>query len=176
MTPSNHKRYTLDQINEVQSRRIFFDTNVLLMVFRNDDRIHPRRHKYSDLLAKILARRVQIFVNETVLSEFYYAALKSERDRSNYPSVKEFRNSETGIQARESIFRNIEAILRQLKYIPSNLSLTEMTNQFTVDSLDFNDKLIAETCRKNNFVLVTDGADYKDEDIDILSTNSMMFE
>ena len=69
----------------------------------------------------------------------------------------------------------MKAMLQQLQYVPSNLSLSEMTDQFTVDSLDFNDKLIAETCRKNNFILVTDDADYEDSEIDVLSANTVMF-
>lgn len=175
MTHSSFRRYTWDQIHEVHDRGIFFDTNVLLMIFRSDQHVYPRANKYFKIFAKILARRMKIFVNEIVLSEFYYAAFKSEREMSNFSSVKAFRGSETGIQARESIFRDIRALLQQLTYIPSNLSLPEITNQFTVDFLDFNDKLIAETCRKNNFVLVTDDADYKDTEIDLLSANSVLF-
>ena len=176
MMASKSKRYGIHQIGDLKDRKMFFDTNVLLSIFQKDRRNDPRSDKYRQLFAKILTHRMEIFVSETVLSEFYYFAIKSERDSSNFPSVKAFRDSETGIQARESIFRNIETILQQLNYIPSNLSLTEMTHQFTVDSLDFNDKLIAETCRKNNFVLVTDDADYTDTAIDVLSANTMMFD
>ena len=124
---------------------------------------------------KILARRLDIFVNEISLSEYYYAALKAERDHSNFPSIKAFRDSETGMLVREEIFSNIRTMLQRLQYIPSNLSHSEITNLFTADSLDFNDKLIAETCRKNAYVLVTDDADYKDADIELLSANSILF-
>jgi len=174
MTASKSKRYGIHQIGEVKDREVFFDTNVLLLIFHEDYRNDPRSDKYKKLFMKILTRRMEIFVNEIVLSEFYSFALRCERDKSNFPSVKAFRNSEAGIEAREEIFGYMKAMLRQLQYIPSNLSLTEMTNQFTVDSLDFNDKLIAETCRKNNFVLVTDDADYVDAEIDVLSANTVM--
>jgi len=173
MMASKSKRYGIHQIGEVKDRKVFFDTNVLLLIFHEDFRNDPRNGKYIKLFIGILARRMEIFVNEIVLSEFYSFALKREREKSNFPSVKAFRDSEAGIEAREEIFGYMKAMLQQLNYIPSNLSLTEMTNQFTVDSLDYNDKLIAETCRKNDFVLVTDDADYMDTEIDVLSANTM---
>ena len=173
MMASKSKRYGIHQIGEVKDRKVFFDTNVLLLIFHEDFRNDPRNGKYIKLFIGILARRMEIFVKEIVLSEFYSFALKREREKSNFPSVKAFRDSEAGIEAREEIFGYMKAMLQQLNYIPSNLSLTEMTNQFTVDSLDYNDKLIAETCRKNDFVLVTDDADYMDTEIDVLSANTM---
>ena len=173
MAASMSKRYGIHQIGEVKDRGVFFDTNVLLLIFHKDYCDDPRSDKYKKLFMKILARRMEIFVNEIVLSEFYSFALRRERDRFNFPSVKAFRDSEAGIEAREKIYGYMKAMLKQLQYLPSNLSLSEMTDQFTVDSLDFNDKLIAETCRKNNFVLVTDDADYVDTAIDVLSANTM---
>jgi len=173
MTASKFKRYGIHQIGEVKDRKVFFDTNVLLLIFHQEYRYDPRSGKYRKMFARILAHRMEVFVNEIVLSEFYSIVLKSARERSNFPSVKAFRDSEAGIEAREEIFSDMKTILQQLNYIPSNLSLSEMTNQFTVDSLDFNDKLIAETCRKNDFILVTDDADYVATAIDVLSANTM---
>jgi len=147
MTLSKHKRYGIHQIKEIRDRGVFFDTNVLLIMFQRSEEECPRYRKYSDIIAKILSNKMDIFVNEIVLSEFYSFVLRREREKSNFPSVKAFRDSEAGIEVREKIFGYMKAMLQQLQYIPSNLSLTEMTNQFTVDSLDFNDKLIAETCR-----------------------------
>jgi len=175
MPTSNRRRYSPSQIYELRGRGVFIDTNVLLMIFRKNKYNHPRGDKYFEIFTKILAHRLKIFVNEISLSEFYYAALKVERDKSNFPSIKEFRDSEAGIQAREEIFSDMRTMLHRVQYIPSNLPQSEIMNLFTADSLDFNDKLIAATCRKDNYVLVTDDADYMDTDIEILSANSTMF-
>ena len=175
MTASTYKRYGVQQIKDIKDRGIFFDTNVLLILFRPGEEKGPRYYKYVSIFAAILTNRLKVFVNEITLSEFYNILFQRAWHGSNYPFVKEFRDSEAGIEAREEIYGYMKAILQQLQYVPSNLSLSEMTNQFTVDSLDFNDKLIAETCRKNNFVLVTDDADYVDSEIDVLSANTVMF-
>ena len=161
--------------------KFFFDTNVLLILFRLDipartNSPDMKRYKnYSRILTRFLANRIEIVINEIVISEFYYASLKFARDISNFSSIKQFRNSETGVQVIENIFSNIKTMLSQFKFLPLNTTGSTLLNMLSVDSLDFNDKLIMETCRRNNLVLVTDDADFKIAPVDVLSANRAMF-
>ncbi|MDR3302817.1 MAG: PIN domain-containing protein, partial [Treponema sp.] len=50
----------------------------------------------------------------------------------------------------------------------------EIRSLLTIDSLDFNDKIIADTCKTNKCLLITNDADFKDADIDILSVNKKL--
>jgi len=170
------RRYSIRQIEEIKHRKLFFDTNVLLFIYGNARSHHPHAGNYGKLLAKILVYRMNSHVNEIVLSEFYYASLKHEREASNFQFVKDFRNSEAGILSRETIFSRIADILKRFTFVPYNLMPDDIVALLKIDSLDFNDKLIVETCRKNNFVLVTDDADFKDAPVDILSVNHALID
>jgi len=170
------RRYGVRQIEEIKHRKLFFDTNALLIIYGNARSHHPRSAHYAKMLAKLLAYRMTFHVNEIVLSEFYYASLKHEREASNFQFVKDFRNSEAGIRSREKIFAGIADMLRQFTFVPYNLTPDDIAGLLKIDSLDFNDKLIVETCRKNNFVLVTDDADFKDAPVDILSVNHALID
>lgn len=50
----------------------------------------------------------------------------------------------------------------------------DIYSMLCVDSLDFNDKAIELICRENNFVLMTNDADYMGTSLEILTANNKL--
>ena len=52
-----------------------------------------------------------------------------------------------------------------------HLTNKDFDKLLVVDSLDFNDKVIVETCKEFNLILLTHDSDFPSTDLDILSLN-----
>lgn len=87
-------------------------------------------------------------------------------------SYKNYRNNEEGKLALSDIYLIIETnILPHFKISPKSFTKEEILSFLHLDSLDFGDKAILAICQQNSFVLLTNDADFKFSDIDILTSN-----
>jgi predicted nucleic acid-binding protein len=90
----------------------------------------------------------------------------------NSPAFKEYRNSPDGQIALNDIYLiMLNKIMPCFDVCDKSFNKTELQKFLQVDTLDFNDKIILDLCRENNFVLLTNDADFKNTDIDILTVS-----
>lgn len=160
--------YNSNNLSSIHHSNILFDANVLIYIFYPLGR--PIESQYSKLYAKVLQSNTFVpCVHLLTISEFINRALRLEF--STYPQYKDFkafRNSKEGQSSQSLIYTITQKILKnfQLIYTDPKLNLPSLLK---VDSLDFTDKILVETCKTQGFTLLTNDLDFKGSNIDILS-------
>lgn len=172
-------KYRLQNIQNISERKIFFDANVLIYIFWPSGSYHWESN-YSSLFGRLLHQKNELVVDYIVISEIVNRAHRLEYDkyltsnsitRNNF-SYKRYRNSDEGQVSMTDIYIIIQAnILNNFTVVGKIFSKEDIQSFLTIDSLDFSDKGILAICKENTFVLLTNDADYKAADIDILSSN-----
>lgn len=166
--------YPTNQIQALKSRRIFFDTNVLIYLFwpTGGGSAHWEG-RYSSIYRNLLRQNNELVVDFIVISEFINRAMRMELDKCNRGMpYKDFRDSEDGQSALADIHVIVESsILDKFTVVGKAFSKTEIQSLLVVDTLDFSDKAIVHTCKENGYVFLTNDADFKIADIEILSAN-----
>lgn len=172
-----HHRYTLKDISQIVSKSVFFDANILIYLFWPIYDKYDNVRKYASLFKALVQQKNPCVVNITILSEVINRVIRLEQSNLNRKSknFKEFRNSTEGIKVQEDVFSIIEhTILKLFTLTDQLLSVNDIIQYLQVDTLDFNDKIIADICKKNDMVLLTHDADFITADIDILSANTKL--
>lgn len=172
-------RYSLKQIGAITNSRVFFDANVLIYIFWATG-LKKYEELYSSAFNILLKKDVEICVDFQVISEIvnrthrieynnYCKANNINKDKYNY---KKYRNSPNGKESLNDIYTTIECeILMNFTVLENNISHQVIKNFLVVDNLDFVDKAILQCCKKYDCVLLTNDSDYKDSDIDILTSH-----
>ena len=124
-------------------------------------------------------------INTFVLSEVINRVLRIELENEDKKKKKKkknknkkkidfksFRNSPKGQSIQKDIFDITKnKILKYFQVIDKQLTTDNIKNMLSLDTLDFNDKIILDVCKTHNMVLLTNDADFANADIDILSAN-----
>jgi predicted nucleic acid-binding protein len=156
--------YPTNQIQALKGRRIFFDTNVLIYLFwsTGGGSAHWER-SYSSIYRNLLRQNNELAVDFIVISEFINRAMRMELDKiSRGANYKTFRDSADGQTALTDIYVILQDnILDKFTVIGKEFSKADIQSLLTLDTLDFSDKAIVNTCIQNNCVLLTNDADYK---------------
>lgn len=181
-------RYKRKDLKSISNQTIFIDTNILLFNYHpgsgTESASKKWQQEYSGLLAEIILKKIPICTNLFVLSEFYNRYLRFEasivtKEKSNTDSraYKEYRDSEIGNATQREIIHILKNRLpgSGIRYIDLSFDHQGILDLFDISGLDFTDRVIVETCKVNDFVLLTDDADFRDSDIPILSLNPNMF-
>ena len=159
------RAYKLEDISIIQ-KPVFFDANVLIYLF------WPTGTKYyEENYAKAFnsLRKSGEVVNRVLRIEY-------KRYEDNYQKLKHFRNSDDGEEVLNDIYSLLEeVILPQFEITDRIFTKSEINDFLTYDDLDFNDKAIAEICRSEDLILLTNDSDFKDTDIEILSGHPTFF-
>lgn len=166
---------SLDQ--SLGCKGLLFDTNVWLRVqgYYTDSR-DKRSRTYSWFYKKALERECPIFLPSPVLSEFVGVSLNAKARESGW-------NREQGkIHKCASFSEWMSDISDDAYHVINDCSLLDdQFSRFEIDPLfvaasgggiDFNDLLISEICKLHGLVLVTDDADMKDQEVDIVTANA----
>lgn len=180
------ERLRLEQANQLQNIKIFFDANIWLFLHcpqggYNQDIIN----NYSSYYASLLNSSNSIYTDIMVLSEvtnrylrISYSIYIGPNSQRRYDYKRDYQRTSDF----KSAYKEIKNIVLN-KIIPH----TEITNpQYTRDTLealwednpeilDFNDKHIINLCKENRLYLLTHDADFKNSDIDIISSNRKIF-
>lgn len=171
-------RFSISDIPNLKNREIFFDANILVFLYcPMGGSIKVKIKNYSSIFNCLLKQQNILIVNEIVLSEFVNRFLRFEfyNKCKNINEFKKFRNSKNGMSAQREIYDIVkDNILSIFTLKGKKFCKEEIDDMLFVDSLDFNDKLIASVCKKYDMILLTDDSDYKNSDIDILSANSKL--
>lgn len=171
--------YNLSEYKFSRDEGVFFDTNVWINLHFPHPNSKKRASSYSRAFQKILSARSRIFIDVIVLSEFVNVFIKMEQREftgSTY-DYKSFRRSSDFVQVANAlgiylskIFHHATKIGTEFVEIDGSILITGLQTQ----SCDFNDLIIAETCKRSNLKLITDDRDFADLDVSIITANSAL--
>ena len=158
---------------------ILFDANVWLYLnpAPSGKRTPFIAHQYGNGLKAMLSAGVQLVMDVMVLSEYLNAYCRIEwraRYKSRYPRFKAFRQSVDFPAVGNGAATYARAMLKQVTRYDhpfATLNVFQVLADFETGANDFNDGLLVEICRCNNWKLVTNDADFTFGGIEVLTTN-----
>ena len=159
--------------------RLFFDTSIWLSLYGPQSSPPDHRtHIYSRALKQILVARVPLHLDAVVISEFVnrYARLRHQQS-STTDDYKTFRNSPAFGPIAADISADTSAILNDATPLDTAFSQTDlpaMLKEFGAGGTDFNDLLIADSCRRHSLTLVTHDGDFVEGGLSILTANNRL--
>jgi len=171
-------RYNLSNIADINDKKIFFDTNILLYLFWATGSSWEKT--YANLYSRLNHQNNSYVIDFLVISEFINRAIKMEYQNyldengltSKEYKYKDYRDSQDGKEALKDIYTIVSSeILDSFEVVEKAYSSDAISSMFIVDNLDFTDKAIEKICSENSFILLTNDRDFKDSRIDILSCN-----
>lgn len=172
-------RYTLNQINAIAERKVFFDTNVLIYLFWPSGSFRWENY-YSSAFGSLLRQQNELCVDFLVVSEIVNRAHRIEYDKylqqnnitKHDLNYKAYRDSKDGKDALSDIYLIInDNILNHFTIVGRSFTKADIQSFLTIKSLDFVDKAILTICKENGYILCTNDKDYCKADIDILTSN-----
>jgi predicted nucleic acid-binding protein len=175
--------YFLENYDFTSSDALLFDANIWLYIYGLSNTRHTERlkRKYEQQFRRIRSLKVPIFLDVLVLSEFinaysrqFYNRLPEATKPANF---KTFRNSEAFQPIAQEIGKYSRRILAKTQRTNIAFESVEMgaiINSYVAANADFNDLMLAELCKANGFKLVTHDADFKGDDLTILTANSKL--
>lgn len=174
------RKYSIQNLSTLNDRKVFFDANVLIYIFWSSG-AYFWEEKYSSVFGKLLRQKNEMVTDFIVISEIvnrahrleYNSYLSTNKNAQTTLSYKNYRNSAEGKSALSDIYLIIETnILPHFKISSKSFTKDDILSFLHLDSLDFVDKAILIICQENSFILLTNDADFKFSDIDILTSNS----
>ncbi|MDR2907481.1 MAG: hypothetical protein LBU91_05790 [Bacteroidales bacterium] len=166
--------YNIKDLPKLADREIFVDANVLIYLNWSSGSAQSMKWEveYAELFSKLKHQSNQLCIDFLVVSEVVNRMFKTEWKKrfSHIDNYKHFRDSVEGRQALTDIYLVVEEqVLSQFNVVGKVFSKDDIVNFFTIDTLDFMDKGIADICKENNYVLLTNDKDYQCADIEILT-------
>ncbi len=168
---------TKTDIYKLKDKEVFFDANILIYLFWPTGS-HKFENHYAMVFSKLLKQENTLIIDFTTISEFINRAIKSEFekykiDKKKYSlKFKEYRNSNIGQESIQDIYEIVKNdIFRRFEVAGKKFLKYDITKMLVLDFLDFGDKAILTICKENDYILLTNDSDFKDSEIDILSSN-----
>ena len=180
MKMTRNKAYNLLAYSFQNGASFLLDTNVWLYF------LHPApssgttrlRKVYSQGLKLILSAGGQLVIDVLVISEYLNRycriAWEAKYKRSYTDDFKRFRKSSDFLDVGKNAASASRAILNRSTVVDHRFSQThiaQVLTDFETGANDFNDGLLADTCRRNGWKLVTHDADFITGGIDVLTMN-----
>jgi predicted nucleic acid-binding protein len=176
-------RFSINDINKLPEKTLFFDANVLVYVFFPIYSHNKKRliRGYSNLYQKLINKSIELAIDLTVLSEVVNTVLRydynNQKNSGTFNSFKDYRNSPPGRTYYATTTSIIKRhILPNFHILNSDLTKSEIGGIFTNNSVDFNDGIIMVQSQKHDCILVTHDSDFSGTDIDILTANNILLE
>lgn len=134
---------------------------------------------YSKILSRILKAGSQLFLDVLVLSEFInrYARIEMKRLQPAQTDFKVFRNSPDYASVAKSIEAEVKQLLMVCQPVDHTFSewdLNRLLTEFGANTVDWNDQLITENCKKHGFSLLTNDSDFTEGGISVLTANNRL--
>lgn len=159
--------------------KYFFDTNVWLRL--QGPLIDPRSDQtinYSNLFKRICEDGGTVWIDPIVVIEYANQFLRMEHKaqiQDGLPSdFKKFRQTEEYQAIARNLADELFHVCNMCEVIGTSLTSDEydcVAKSLVGSTLDFNDALIIDTCRKSRLTLVTHDYDFAGSDIPIISAN-----
>ncbi len=158
--------------------KFFFDTNIWIYLYCPAYYASKRPVRlYSQALKSILTAKSLIFIDVLVMSEFInrYARLEYEKLADGvFSTFKGYRKDPSFKSTARAIANTSRRILKHCKQTQTPFELLDINailTAYEADCPDFNDQIIAETCKANNLTLITHDSDFTDYGLTILTAN-----
>ena len=170
----------------IPSSPIFFDANIWLSLYPPPSGGNDTwANDYSSILKRIIDNNVPILMDATVLGEYInrycrieFKAYEDFVNPNSQRTFKEFRTQDFVTYrpiAKDAASRVIEMFeipgITRINGDFSSVDLQAMLNQFAQGNSDWNDQQIVDICQRHSCSLLTNDADFKDADIQILTCN-----
>jgi hypothetical protein len=181
------QRLKLTEISKINNQNILLDTNVWLFV----DSPYSRRDqsiidKYTKAVSDILKYKNKIILDHIIISEFsnrfIRAAFEIYKNRNNLTQDFDFKKDyKLTLDYTSTIKIICNRIKGYLTFTNTGNLLAEKADFLKIiDSyqnffIDYNDAYTIQLCSKHNYFLLTDDADFKEADINIISGNQKYF-
>lgn len=177
MTTTTNRAYNLSNYPFRSGESFLFDTNVWLYLYPASLPRKPRGYvaDYSRAFKLMLSAGVRLVVDVLVLSEYLnrYCRIAWEA-RYSHLDFKSFRKSSEFVEVDKRAAVAIRRILKLSKRVDHPLTqvvIPQLLTDFETGASDFNDGLIAQTCRLHGWKLVTNDADFTTGGIEVLTMN-----
>lgn len=181
-------RINLNDIQTLDHKNIFVDTNIWLYLFGGLSNVHEFiLKKYTRAFKYLIGSRNKLFTDITVLSEYINRCLRhafsiykvNNEKGEEFDYKKDYRETQDYREALESILSGINHKILRFAQI-SNIdytkeSIEELIANLGKRSLDFNDAHIEKLCRQKEFILLTDDKDFSDSTVVVISGNPKFF-
>lgn len=159
--------------------RVFLDANIWLYIFGPQGPEYQKRFWidiYSEVFRNVLDSNSQIYIDVLILSEFInrYARLIYHVDAAIGVEFKDFRKTEEFKIIAQDISADTMRLLKCCTRIESgfgDLQIQSLLIDYAKGDTDFNDQVLAELCKNNGFILITNDSDFKVQGIPILTAN-----
>ena len=161
---------------------LLFDTNIWLFLYGPQySPDNPRVIAYSEAAKRILAAKCHLFIDVLVLSEFVNAWARFEYNRLpghlRARDFKAFRKSDAFTPvARDTATacRKIIGLCTPVNNGFETLNIAALLSDYETGKLDLNDRVLASLCEDRQFKLVTDDADFYNQNVTILTANQRL--
>ena len=173
-----NRAYNLAAYSFTCGEPLLLDANVWLYLYPPPSRSHGRiAAQYSAGLKSMQSAGAALILDAVVLSEYLNTYCRIEwraLHQARYPDFKSFRNSpdfEAIGGGAASFARSMLKLCTCHDHPFSAVDIQEVLAGFEAGETDFNDALLAESCRHNGWKLVTNDGDFTSGGIEILTTH-----
>jgi len=162
--------------------RLLIDTNVWLYLNGPQVRDDDKSRKYSDALKRIRRAESHVLTDVLVLSEFINRYLRIKYKvwkRRKEVEFKGFRSSTDYPAVAKDTANAVRVILKVCRPVDTALESIDMEAlliDFEKNRRDFNDQVLAETCRSQDLTLITHDGDFRGYEITVLTANNRLLE
>lgn len=164
------------------SDRLLLDANVWLSLFGPQSLANRNAAKYALAFRSILLARCRVHVDSLIMSEFVNRYARAEhrlilKAGNVADDFKRFRGTPDFLPIAHRIAAAARDILRHCTRIESGFSqcdVASLLREYEQGNRDFNDQIVAELCKREGLALITDDADFKGQDIAILTANQRL--
>ena len=193
----NHKATQVEQHNFTSKDKLFLDANIWLYLFCPQGSRSFWVDIYSNVFDRILDADSRIYIDVLVVSEFINTFARQEYElakqglelakqecelteqeyelaKSHLNSFKSFRNSPDFDLIAQGIAAAAKQIMKHCSRVEScftTLEMNDLLTNYDTGNFDFNDQVIIEICKSNDFTLITNDSDFKNQEISILTAN-----
>jgi predicted nucleic acid-binding protein len=171
--------YQIEYYRFSSSDTILFDANIWLYIYGSQGEVWPRlRSTYHLALRKIRGAKVPIFIDLLVLSEFINAYARFVyNDLPPGIKPKDFKTFRCSVEFNPiaaQIAKEARRILKKCERTESGFESADLggiLNSYAGGDVDFNDQILSELCKVKGLKLVTHDADFKGENLTIITAN-----
>ncbi len=173
-----NKAWALSQYTFTDRDIILLDTNIWLELFPgpSDSRLFSES-PYRDAFKRLKAAKSELVLDPLVLSEYLNTYTRIEYKalfQPKYSNFKQFRKSGDFCSAGQgavTFAHNMLKIATMCDCSYSTFDVGAALSEFEIGGIDFNDSLIAENCRQNNWKLMTNDGDFIQGGIEVITAN-----
>lgn len=159
---------------------VVIDTNVWLLIYGPPAVSTDRRiAAYSSGFKRLLESGCAIYLNMTLLSECCagYARMVHRLFYKQHQDWKAYRRSADYAPVAQEIAAFARRVVAHCTWLPGDYKLADvdpLLDEYAKGSADMNDLLLANLCRANGWLIMTDDADFAGLGVSIVTANTNM--